>query len=303
MNNKSYLLAVVFCAVSKLQADAPQNTDQLKTSVELSQGYRRDNLTTKISRHNLDSSYSAKGKYKGVDTYTTRLSMTASKNDFFLKGMAGYGNVYGGKNHEKSTFHGIRTVDSQLTSHVKGDYTADLNLAFGKDFFLANDWKVSPSIGYGVYVQDFHTHLAKGHYKTSSRYNSQRDKLRGSEKSRLKAIWYSPQFGLSVQKALTNTLSAYANYTFLFPLSYTAKGHDKYRNESYRYERENKAYKSLGNIGTVGLNWNFAEGWSLKPEVEVMKFFSKGGDSSHKYNLKKVTRSAAEYRLVVSYLF
>lgn len=56
MNNKSYLLAVVFCAVSKLQADAPQNTDQLKTSVELSQGYRRDNLTTKISRHNLDSS-------------------------------------------------------------------------------------------------------------------------------------------------------------------------------------------------------------------------------------------------------
>lgn len=37
MNNKSYLFAVL-CS---FQAEAPQNTEQLKTSVELSQGYRR----------------------------------------------------------------------------------------------------------------------------------------------------------------------------------------------------------------------------------------------------------------------
>lgn len=306
MNNK-FLSAVILCAVSKVQAEVPQNQDDLKTTVEISQGYRRDALDVKFSRHDGAQSFHQKNKFKGVDTYTTRLSMTVNKNDFFVKGIAGYGNVYGGKLHQKSTFRdGYRSKNVHTSSHVNADYTADFALTFGKDFFLANDLQLSPSLGYGVYLQNFHTGRAKGHFVAKQHYPSRRDN-RGTyreSKERYKASWYSPQFGLSVRKALTNRLAAYAQYTFLFPLSYHASGSRNLQSKkAYHYEQENKAYKSFGNIGTIGLDWNFAQGWSLKPEFEFMKFYSKGGDSAHRYSFKKAERTSTEYRLVLSYLF
>lgn len=301
MNNKQLILLSLFCVGSQLNAETTQNDDAVKTTFELSQGYRRDKLDLKIARGSGKNFYHSKDQFKDVDVYTSRLAMTVRKNDFFLKGVAGYGNVYDGKLHRSSHYKNITyAYDAHKSSHITGDYTADFSLTFGRDFFLANDWSIAPTIGYGVYIQDFHT--SRGKFRLR---DNQKDKDHGrGTKEKFKATWYSPQLGFNVRKAITSTLSAYANYAFLFPLNYHANAHYNTRNKKgSHYEQENKAFKSFGNIGTVGLDWNFAKNWSLKPEFELMKFYSKGGDSAHQYRFKKAHRTATEYRLVLGYTF
>jgi len=252
--------------------DMNNSNDSLKTSVELSQGYRRDSLKTKVTRDH----FSSKKHYKSIDTWTTRVDCMVEKDDMFMKALVGYGDVYDGKLHDHSN-------GGHHSHHkVKGDYTADFALNFGKRFSWDNGWSVSPTVGYGVYVQDFHTK----HHK----------------KDRQKAVWYSPQFGVCVNKSFNDTLNAYFDYTLLYPLNYQGTVHHKHQNKHHK-DQENKAYKSAGNIFAIGLDWTFATNWSLKPEIEVMEFFSNGGDSQHRYRLKSADRSSIEYRLVLGYTF
>ena len=253
---KILFFAGLLCVGSFANINAAETTlsDTYKTDVELSQGYRRDSLNLKVGGH--------KQHFKHVNEYTTRVGATVrNNNDYFLKGIIGYGDVYSGKvghsNHHK----------------VKGDYTADFQVTFGKDMRMSDGWSVSPTVGYGVYIQDFHTRHSHG---------------------KVKGTWYSPQAGLSVAKSFNDNLSAYATYMCLFPLNFQA---------SVRHGKtyENKAYKSVGNIGTIGVNWMFASNWSLKPEIEVMKFYSKTANQHNSH--KDTERSSVEYRLVLGYMF
>ena len=151
-----------------------------------------------------------------------------------------------------------------------------------------------------MYIQDFRGNHGKFSYRESD-YENDHGK---STKRRYKATWYSPQLGLNIQKAISKTLSGYFNYSFLFPLSFQATGHaNTSMKKLTHFEEVNKSYKSLGNIATVGLNWNFAPNWSLKPEVELIKFYSKGGDSGHLDQLNSVHRTATEYRVALAYAF
>ena len=256
-------------------ADVSMTADSaMKTSVSISQGYRNDNL--KLRGH---GGGSTKQHFKNIDTYTTRLGVLVEKDQFFMKGIVGYGDVYDGKVHYHGHgHHGHRKV--------KGDYTADFDLKFGKQYMLENDWAVAPTIGYGVFIQDFH---GKKHHH-------------GHSREKLKALWYSPQIGVCVKKSFNAEWNAYLSYNFFYPVNCQTTSYTKHSNS--RDRQENQAYKSVGNTGTIGAEWIFAKNWSLKPEIEVMKFYSKGGNSHHNHtNHRKITRSAAEYRLVLNYIF
>ncbi len=285
MNNKKIFFLSLFCLSSYLSAEVNQNSDELQASFELSQGYRRDKLTYNLKTGPLTR---IKYKFKDVDVYTSRLGMTVRKDAYFLKGVAGYGNVYDGK-YRIDTRGG-----SHGAAHMTGDYTADFALSLGRDFSLGDGWSVAPTIGYGVYIQDFHTGRVK--WNTFDMYGH-RVKLRRA-KEKYKATWYSPQLGLNLRKAITNTLAAYADYSFLFPLSYHSKATHR-----LHYEQDNNAYKSFGNIATVGLDWNFAKNWSLRPEFEFMKFYSKGSKSFERLHFHKAVRTSSEYRLTLNYTF
>lgn len=270
--NRILFFAGLLCACSIIHIEAAQNAsnENYKTSVELSQGYRRDNLNIKLN-HN---SSKTKQHFKNLDVYTSRVGVTVEKDDCFMKGVVGYGNVYDGKLHQHNNGH-------HSSSNVHGDYTADFAITLGKNMRYSEGWSVAPTVGYGVYVQDFHT--GKHHHNQS--------------KQKVKATWYSPQAGLSVQKTIADDMNVYATYMCLFPLSYQGKTNHGHGSQ------ENKAYKSIGNIVTLGMEWTFASNWSLRPEIEVMKFYSKGGDSGHKYKFKHADRSAAEFRVVLGYMF
>ncbi|MBS0633833.1 MAG: hypothetical protein JSR37_00030 [Verrucomicrobia bacterium] len=271
MNKKQLFLAGVLCvgSLGSVQAQDAMNmnsSSSMKTELELSQGYRRDSLKFKGSHgHHL--------KFKGIDTWTTRVDALVTKDDMFMKALVGYGDVYDGKLHAHN--HHVK---------VKGDYTADFALTFGKRYNMENGWFVAPTVGYGVYLQDFHT------------------KHKHGNKARVKATWYSPQFGVCVNKQINDAWNAYFDYTLLYPMSLQVKSNTKHNHN--RHTMENSAYKSVGNIFLLGANWKMNSNWSLRPEIEVMEFFSRGGDSHGSHNNKKhVDRSSIEYRLVLGYTF
>jgi hypothetical protein len=299
MNKKKLLFASFLLATSSLIA---QEDNSAKTTFEITQGYRRDSLDIGFSSHRTNI-HREKDRYKHAKVHVTRLGMAVEKNDFFLKGIVSYGNVHGGKYHaiahSRTHFNG---ATFHQNSKITGDYTADFALNFGKNFHWANGFSIAPTLGYGIYWQKFHN--SHGRIDAVLKRRSGKWHMGRGKKRTYKATWYSPQIGFIARQPLSKSLSAFASYSFLFPLNYHADQHNSsHRHRKGKFEQENKAYKSYGHLASLGLDWNFIQGWSLKPEVELMKFYSKGGDAGHRYRFDKATRTATEYRLVLSYSF
>ena len=288
----------MFFISTELKADN-QSASDLKTTVDFSQGYRREKLNLKLKSKEAAGTIHTKTHFDDIDVYSSRLGITFTKHDYFLKTVLGYGYVYDGKFSTPSvTKNGTSTERFNMNSDVTGSYTADIALTVGKNFSCGNGWIIAPTIGYGVYMQDFHTNHGKMHYDD----NGHKKHLKGL-KHKLKTTWFTPQIGINIKKAITSTLSAHVDYALLYPLNYRATGYYNTMFKGSRYQQNNKPYKSFGNIATLGLEWNFAPNWSLKPEIELMKFYSKGGDSSHRFDLQSVNRTATEFRIGLGYQF
>ena len=262
---------------------------------KLSQGYRHDSLSIESGQKKGNS---VKIHFKDVDVYTSRLSFQATQNDLFLKAIAGYGVVIDGKAHtqfrSKSSFY---QENFDQTNHLNGDFTADFSLTAGKNYHLPH-FTVTPTIGYGVYIQNFHSDHSHRHYSHPSK------SIKYNTEERYKASWYSPQVGLQIAKDFTKTLNGSIGYTFLFPLTCQGTTHFSRRNQGhFEVTEQNSSYKSFGNIVTAGCNWSITPNWSLKPEVEMMKFYSHTSSSSRASSFKKAIRSAYEARLTLGYNF
>lgn len=271
MKQRYSLFAGLLFASSLFGQEATVAEAPFSTKFELSQGYRNDTLKIKTVGD-------SKAHFKNIDVYTSRFSATVMKNDFFLKAVAGYGHVYDGKYHE--TIHSYGHSHSEH-HHIHNDYTADFIVEFGKNFAIKDCCTLTPKVGYSAFIQKFD---AKEH----------------GNNERFTEVWYSPFIGLNVSKEIAKNLSAFISYDFLFPMNC----HTKYREHGdINFSTDNKPYKSFGNIATVGLEWNFAENWSLKPEFEFMKFLSKNGGHNDFSVIKKTTRTAYEARLTLGYSF
>ncbi len=273
MKNKLVFASILcFGAIASINAADAEMGSSLKTTVELTQGYRDDSLNLKAGHHGRHT------KFKSIDTWTTRLGFMVEKEDMFLKGIVGYGDIYDGRVHHKHN-HGHH-------NKINGDYTLDFAVNVGKMFNMDNGWHVAPMLGYGVYFQDLHTRRHHHHHN----------------KERLRALWYSPQVGVCVAKTFNEAWSAYLAYNFLYPLNFQGTVRHKHNNHGKTFE--NKAYRSVGNIIDLGVDWKFASNWSLRPEIEVMEFYSRGGcGSSHKNDSKTAHRASIEYRLALTYAF
>ena len=289
---------------------AQDANDELQTSLELSQGYRRDKLDLTFKVPHKGHSSDIRTKAKNIDVYSSHLNAKISKGDYFLKGSIGYGSIYDGKYQIKD--HRNNHIDhrSEYKQHgkIRDTYTADFVLNFGKTFTFDSGISLAPTIGYGVYLQKLS--FSKGSYHSRHRhidpfFGSSHGKKSGkSSKESYRTTWYSPQIGLNLQKTLTNTVNGFINYAFCFPMSFQGKTSFRNHNkDKITLEQENKAYKSFGHVASTGLEWKFASAWSLKPEVELFKFYSRGGDSGHGLRFKKADRTTYEARLTLGYTF
>jgi hypothetical protein len=282
MKNKLIFSSLLcFGAIGSINAANTSDTDgSYRTSFDLYQGYRDDSLNLRAGEH-----HNRHTKYKELDTWTTRVGFKLDKQSFFLKGYAGYGDIY----HGRVRHHGGHNHNHGRHHKVNGDYTLDFALYAGKDFNMDNGWYVAPTLGYGVYFQDIH---ARRHHH--GHHN----------KNRVRALWYSPQVGVCVKKTFNDNWNAFFSYNFLYPLNFqvTHKG-----NHGHKHHRtqENQAYRSVGNLIDLGVEWKFHEQWSLRPEIEVMEFYSRGAkNSGHRsHDSKRAHRASIEYRIALGYAF
>lgn len=282
--------------------------DTVKTDVELSQGYRREKLDFSVAGPQHHPNVLSELKFKDVDVYVTRLAVTLSKNDYFLKGIASYGIVYDGTTTDKDYLLDNRKGQFLHSKHdITGDYTADFIVRLGKHFTFDNSFVVSPHIGYGTYLQklrfkhgyDQWVHPATGKHGPKHKMHNLNSTYR--------ATWYSPQVGIDLKKKICKNVVIFAQYSFLYPLKYDAKGHWNLRTDgSGHFDLSNKALKSFGHDASIGAEWEFTENWSIKAEYELMKFYTKDGHVHiHKYHqpMNKAHLSSSEVRLTVGYAF
>lgn len=301
---KKYLFTIgLLIASSQAFGDTP-NSD-IETKLELSQGYRRDHLTWNISGYKGHPNILSELKYKHINTYTSRLTGSVSKNNYFVKGMFGYGVITSGKNIDTDYLRDNRKDKfSQSTSSVTGDYTIDSAIQAGYHFRPTSSLVLSPSIGYSIYTQKFRD---KNGYENFAKYpygSKKNQKLHGLN-STYHAKWYSSQIGLRADQKITDEISIFGEYTFLYPVKYRAKGYWNLR--KLNFSQHGEASRSFGNIGLLGAEYKLTKNWSLKAEFELMYFRAKGknrGDSTlTKSPIREATRTALEGRLNLCYAF
>lgn len=293
------LYALILFAITALHAD---------TSLEVSQGYRRDRLDIRSHRKTDGGKLHIKHKFHDIDIYSSRLALSLSQEEYFLKAATRYGQVVDGRfhgeahrdgegvhhaYHYKEQFHG--------KAHIRGEYTVDATVSLGKNIPLDDGWTIAPTIGYGYSFQKYHTN--KGHFTHEQKLQHHKTHIASHKvhghfsREHIKARWYSPQIGVRGEKACTESLKAYLQYDLLYPLIYRA-------NVSHlEHKQKNTAWLSFGNTGTLGVDWNFAPGWHLAPECEAMALFAHGSHVQDHIKFKRAYLTSIEARLTLEYRF
>ena len=308
---RSLLIMAASCGLAgKAQAENTASwesvgQDDLKTTCELSQGYRKDNLKWSIAGPHKRPNVLSELHWKDVKIHNTHLGLCFSKEHLFTSIDLAYGKVHSGKVHDRDwAFNNRKGLFSHSVSKVPHGHTLDGTVKIGMRLFPHTNLRLSPSIGYGAYEQKL---SMKHGVQRSWMGHKMHKKLPKNLDSSYRARWYGPQVGLEAGMRLSESVSLAADYNFLFPLKYTGKGHWNLRERGARHFTHNAhAYKSFGHMGKVGANWEFADNWALKAECELMKFYAKGGRQGPKRQrvpFNKANRTSTEYRLTLAYAF
>ncbi|MBS0656565.1 MAG: hypothetical protein JSR46_12370, partial [Verrucomicrobia bacterium] len=118
------------------------------------------------------------------------------------------------------------------------------------------------------------------------------------------AKWYSPQAGLRGEMGITEKASLFGQYTFLYPLRFTAKAHWNLGMQ-HHFSHYNKAFRSFGSIATLGSQYRCTDRLSIKVEVEYLYLRARGGRSTIHHNspIRDAKRIASEVRCSLVYAF
>lgn len=306
---RSLLIMAASCGLAgKAQAENTASwesvgQDDLKTTVELSQGYRKDNLKWSIAGPHKKPNVLSELHWKDVKIHNTHLGLCFSKDHLFTSIDLAYGKVHSGKCHDRDwAFNNRKGLLSHSVSKICGGHTLDGTVKVGLRCLPHPNLRLSPNIGYGFYEQKFRDKHGVQRSFMGFEFH-QKVRLDSSYRAR----WYGPQVGLEGASRLSDSVSLAVDYNFLFPLKYSGAGHWKLREKAARhFTQRSSAVKSFGHMGKVGLNWEFAENWALKPECELMKFYAGKGKSREKVGsapFRKANRTSTEYRLTLAHAF
>jgi len=275
-----------------------EENGETKVEGEVTQGLRKDSLTTSFSGPHGKPKKMMKSKYKDINVYDTRVQGKVSNSGYFLRGMAGYGVVLNGKWQNSGYLRGPMTGNEKVEfarSHgkVKDDYTFDSQILFGKDFALGEVLSIAPTIGYGYYKMNLETKKLKSRIFGQS--------VKGG-KLRDRSTWYGPQAGLQAKLALSESFRITAEYNYLFALQGRSNTHVKHT--KYNFHKKAHGY---GHIGVVGAELDLTKQIALKLEGELMKFATNKGKLTkpkHEHlRVHEIERIAKEVRLSLIYKF
>lgn len=281
-----------------------EENGETKVEGEVTQGWRRDNLTWTIAGPNGKPKKVSKLKYKDINVYDTRIQGKVSQDGYFVRGMAGYGVIVNGKQQDSDYLRGRNTNHNKIEfsrshSKVTGEYTFDSQILLGKDFALSPVLSIAPTIGYGYYkmnlkVKNLKYSIPKG-----------RKGMKGVVSTE-HATWFGPQAGLQAKLALSDCFRLTGEYNFLFPLKCHKHSYWKLRKMHFTQKTH-----GFGHIGVVGAEYDLTSQLALKVEGELMKFETNKGKLTKRtthprkcnQKMREMERLAKEVRLSLIYKF
>ena len=268
---------------------------------EVTQGYRQDNLNSSISKHKKNPKRTSKVSFRDVRIYQTRIASKFTMNDYFLKIGLGYGDIRSGHVHGSQ----FKKADKKENDRakVRGSYTADAKLSWGKNFALGSTVTIAPLVGYLWEIE-------KLRFKNGRQIKEGHSKRLHDLNSTYKARWNAPFIGLDASYDPLKKLSVYGEYNFLFAVKDHARGFWNLRSHQHgmHFEQRSRRSKGFGHFGLAGVGYEWIDNLWLKLEYQFLWLEAKGGKTKgkehhHKFSspFHKSRLMSQEVRLCVEY--
>lgn len=182
-----------------------------EASFEVSTGYRTDELQWSIAGNGSPNILS---ELTWRDLRIAELTLSGRFTDptgEHLRVMAGYGNIYSGKNQDSDYSGNDRTFEwSRSENRSDGDNVLDLSVAGGHRIELRGAFTVTPLLGYSYHEQNLR--MTDGNQTVSEpAFAPSAPQPVGpfpGLNSTYKARWKGPWLGLEATKALSSSVSA-----------------------------------------------------------------------------------------------
>ncbi len=310
-----FLCALVLLATCPLfsesqKAQIENSENKCKLDVEVAQGIRRDKLRWSISGRNHKPDIISELTFKNITIYETRLITKLTCQDYFTKLNLGYGHVLDRGRVRDSDFRksGRRGEFSRSSSKIKGSYTVDTQLYFGKDIQLASDTTLSPLFGYLWQYEKLRFKNGKQTRLFGFKVHERIEGLNSTFKSR----WDGPFVGLGAKYQVTKSLFFYGEYDFLFALAYHGHGFWNLRNNGHgmHFHQHSNRWRGWGQIGLLGIGYEIVKNLSIRVEGQLLRFEARGGrihakEEHHNFHqpFHKATLNSSEGRLALDYAF
>jgi hypothetical protein len=242
-----------------------------------------------------------------MQVYLTTLKASLSNGTYIGVVDLAYGDIIRGKQRDSDYLLNNRRGEwSRSKARVSGDYTVDASAKIGRIIPLPSKSTFTPSIGYGAFWQ--HLHVRNGHQIINHCF-----RVRGNDRiphlnDTYKTLWSAPFVDGQFSTPLATDLTLDLGYTFFYPVRYEGKGHWTLRHMHITHK--NRAWKSYGQKGNVGLRWAFTDRVELGLGVAMARFTAKDGKTSHKIHglkthspFRRAERTFVDYLITLSYAF
>lgn len=279
-----------------------------KNRVELGQGYRHDSLKWSISGSHKKPNIMSELNFKTLHMYLSTLQWTLSNNNYVAKAGVGYAYAFSGKGTDSDYLGNNRKrIWAHYSSHLSRSYDVDSYVQFGKMFTITPKISLTPSLGYGYFVQKIALHDSKTTY-SADRYIPT-GKIHG-HKSSYRATWSAPFLDLLAKFQVTQKMHLDVDYTFFFPVQYKGRGFWNLRTEEGQvFKQKARMWKSFGHKLQASLKYALTKNVEVGCTAAASYFQAQDGTDgwvkykNHKYPFRKAQRVTIDGLLTLSYLF
>jgi len=191
--------------------------------------------------------------WRGIDSHQLSLGGIWVEGDYFFQALSEYGNIHDGENQDSDYNLDNRQGEfsRSINSAGKG-HLLDFDLNYGRHYFLSNNLKVSPAVGYGFHRQ--HLKIYDGTQIIGSADLTGLDSL-------YQANWHGPKVGIGLDYKINRSVISFnmdlQNIFFYghtdwnlrtdlnHPKSMSQKGSGSGTKMSFSYERAVSDFSSI----------------------------------------------------------
>ncbi len=258
---------------SSLQSLTQQIED---SSLNVGYTYRQDALNWNIGF--ADGTPNILSELSWKDLYihqVTAVGTVTTKNQFYLRGIADYGQIYHGRNQDSDYLGDNRTFEfSRSINKANKGEVFDLSIAVGRLFSSqCHTIRLVPLIGYSLHEQ--HLKMTDGDQVLFLLNPASEGPIEGLDSS-YNAKWFGPWVGVDLFFDYTPTVTFFGTFEYHYSTFYRGEGDWNLRTDFL----DNFHHKAQGHglSGALGLKYHLYANWELSLIASYQKWTTKKGN-------------------------